>query len=127
MLSNKVKLSFVLFAVPCIGLGIGVGALIGGSHPSEVAAPVPTPTVTKMTNVYQTPSSCLDYIDYSSTAFGYASDSAGILDTMVTAGIDRDVTAMASSSSALKAKTQSIKDITPRVQAARDSCKASAK
>lgn len=96
--------------LPALALIVGAGIGSAGQKAPEVVTE--TKTVTETETVEVTPASCLEALDLNEEAFDYASESLG----HIAAG-DFD---------AARESTERMGTLTPRVNAAKESCRASA-
>lgn len=98
----------VLLPVAALIVGVGLGSA-GQKAPETI---VETKTVTETETVEVTPASCLEALDLNEEAFDYASESLGHI--------------AAGDFAAANRSTERMGTLTPRVNAAKESCRASA-
>ena len=115
-----------------------LGTLIGGSASKtetvevtkEVPGPVTTvtatpPTITKVQE--KTPASCLEYITLSEQGFDYAAEAMGYMSDGMKAAADFDIAGINQANTKLKSVTPKMSALSPKSNAAKAECRASAR
>lgn len=117
--ANRNRLVLLLVAVMILGL-------IGGATMNRRPADTPTTDAKTVTQTEtKTPQSCLDYIEHSETAFGYAQESMSYAGDAFQAIADYDLKAAEQASQDMRSVKPKLDALTPKLMQAKADCKAS--
>lgn len=117
--ANRNRLVLLLVAVLILGM-------IGGATMNRAPAPAPATEAKTVTQTEEkTPQSCLDYIEHSETAFGYAQESMSYAGDAFQAIADYDLLAAQEASENMRSVKPKLDALAPLIQQSKADCKAS--
>jgi hypothetical protein len=115
--ANRNRLVLLLVVVLILGM---IGGATMNRRPAEPTTDAKTVTQTET----KTPQSCLDYIEHSETAFGYAEETITYTGDALEGVSNFDVAAIEEASEKLKAVKPKLEALTPKIVEAKADCKA---
>lgn len=117
---EKPKRNFAKFVIPAaallVGLGIG-GAAVPKPEPITIEKPVE-----KRVEVFKTPASCEEAFGYAEDVFASSSRTVGIMQTILTAVGNMDVSTMKAQNPKIDDETAKLKLLAPQYKNAKADC-----